>query len=129
VRQLAHDYKGIGPKESRLDLVLGPAWRQLYQIEPALGDLFDTQHVTTTTTTRRLPSQPQIEEWFKQRLESIFAYVSDPLPIFRTPGRQMFSLFLGVSNPRSAAIKLAKQFERHVFKKYAPKASRQRSRP
>jgi three-Cys-motif partner protein len=124
VRQLAHDYKGIGPKERRLDITLGPQWRDLYEVQPARSDLFDFSETSST----RIPSKSQIESWFKSQLESSFAYVSDPLPILTGPGLQAFSLFLCVSNPSNPAVDLAKKFVRHVMKHYGPRASRQKSR-
>jgi hypothetical protein len=32
IRQLAHNFQGIGPKEAMLDRLLGPEWRELYSI-------------------------------------------------------------------------------------------------
>lgn len=101
VRQLAIDYKGIGPKERRLDLVLPPTWRDLYDVQPAPADLFD---VDLEPAAKRVPSKSQIEQWFKSELDNRFAYVSEPLPILTAPGRQAFSLFLCVSTRASPPI-------------------------
>jgi hypothetical protein len=60
-------------------------------------------------------------------LRTEFDFVSDPLPILKTPSLQLFSLFLGVSNPSRAATDLAKKFVRHVNKNFAPGASHRRS--
>src|SRR5262245_42836277 len=41
-RQLAHNFKAIGPKVAKLDRVLGPEWRELYKVgPPAQNTLFD----------------------------------------------------------------------------------------
>jgi three-Cys-motif partner protein len=127
IRQLAHDFEGIGLKEPMLDRVLGREWRQLYSIVPEMEanrDLFDEP---TEPENRRVVSVRQFERWLKGRLEGEFRFVSQPLPILTTPSRQAFSLFLGVSNPSKAAIGLAEKFVRYVNKHFAPGAFRQTS--
>jgi hypothetical protein len=54
---------------------------------------------------QRVVSQGQFEQWLKKRLETEFAFVSEPLPLLASPNRQLFSLFLGVSNPRKGTAK------------------------
>jgi three-Cys-motif partner protein len=127
IRQLAHNFEGIGPKEPMLDRLLGSEWRELYSIAPEADsrrDLFDEQ---AEHEMRRVVSVSQFEQWLKKRLESQFKFVSEPLPILSTPSRQAFSLFLGVSNPGKPAIDLAKKFVRYVNKHFAPGASRRTS--
>jgi three-Cys-motif partner protein len=127
IRQLAHNFEGVGPKETMLDRVLGPEWRELYSIVPeteANRDLFDEP---AELKIRRVVSVRQFEQWLKGRLEGEFRFVSQPLPILTAPSRQVFSLFLGVSNPSEAAIELAKKFVRYVNKHFAPGASRRKS--
>ena len=127
IRQLAHNFEGIGPKEPMLDRLLGPEWRELYSIVPETGgrrDLFDEP---PEPEMRRVVSVRQFEQWLKGRLEGEFRFVSQPLPILTTPSRQAFSLFLGVSNPSEAAIELAEKFVRYVNKHFAPGASRRTS--
>ena len=129
IRQLALDFKGIGPKEPMLNRVLGSEWRELYSIAPQTeirSDLFD---VPTEQTQHRVVSVSQFEQWLKTRLQQEFAFVSEPLPILTAPSRQAFSLFLGVSNPAKPAIDLAKKFVRYVNKNFAPTASRRTSGP
>jgi three-Cys-motif partner protein len=128
VRQLALRYSGIGPKEPKLDRVLGPEWRQLYaqpvpEEQASMTDLWGN----TDIQPRRDATSQQVERWFQQRLASIFPYASEPLPILTAPGRQAFSLFLAVANPSKPAIDLAKHFVRHVIKNYGPQASHQKS--
>jgi three-Cys-motif partner protein len=121
IRQLAHSFDGIGVKEPKLDRVLGPEWRALYDTpeeKPGLPlfDLIDRE----APEKRRAATKRQVETWFHWRLASIFAYASEPLPILTTHGRQDFSLFLAVANRSEAAVKLAKQFAKHVNKHYGP---------
>jgi three-Cys-motif partner protein len=126
VRQLAHNFKGIGPKEPMLDRVLGPSWRELYSLKP---DHFTTDMFAEPVEPelQRVVSQKQFEQWLKRHLEEEFKFVSEPLPLHATPKRQLFSLFLGVSNPSKPAIDLAEKFVTHVNKNFAPGASRHRS--
>lgn len=119
-RQLAHKISAIGPKDRRLDLVLGPEWRDLYTMPAQAGmtqlDIFGAQPPEELA---RVAQWREIEAWFKRRLEGEFAYVSDPIPILRAKGRQTFSLFLGVGNPKPAATALAKHFAKHVKMNFA----------
>ncbi|MBA8833155.1 three-Cys-motif partner protein TcmP [Rhizobium leguminosarum] len=132
-RQLSHKRSGVGPKEAKLDRVLGPEWRELYSLPPPAPmmqtDIFGVlQSDEEKEELRRVEKWQQIEAWFKKRLEGEFAYVSDPLPILVKQNRQAFSLFLAVGNPRKTAVDLAKHFASHVNRKFAPRpASRRRS--
>lgn len=127
VRQLAHDYSGIGFKEAKLDAILSPAWRDLYAMpEPSGQDDIFRDLFTDRAEMKRNASMRQIEAWFRQRLATKFAFVSEPLPILTSPTRQAFSLFLCVANPSKAATDLAEKFVVYVNRKYAP-ASRRRS--
>lgn len=133
LRQLAHDFKGIGPKAPMLDRVLGQEWRDLYSMKPNHGastdtlDMFEVPTAPIEPELMRVVSPKQFEQWLKARLEQEFEFVSDPLPLLSTPNRQLFSLFLGVSNPSKPAIDLAQKFVTHVNKNFAPGASRRRS--
>jgi three-Cys-motif partner protein len=127
-RQLARRLSGVGPKEKRLDRVLGTAWRELYQLPLPTNDMFsDTLFGSIPEFAEeeyRNATKAQIENWFKSRLEDMFPYVSEPLPLFTNIRQQKFSLFLAVANPSTPAISLAQKFHRHVLRNYAPKASR-----
>lgn len=134
IRQLAHDFKGIGPKAAMLDRVLGPEWRELYSIkpdhQPPALDMFailDDAAPPIEPELQRVVSQKQFEQWLKGRLCKEFPFVSEPLPLLASPNRQLFSLFLGVSNPSRPAVDLAEKFVRYVNKNFAPGASRHRS--
>jgi three-Cys-motif partner protein len=130
-RQLSHRRSGIGPKEPKLDRVLDAAWRDLYQLPPPsiaaeLPGLFDNA-VQSEKEHQRAANQKQIEEWFKRRLQSIFPYASDALPLLTGEARQTFSLFLCVANPSTKAITLATRFHSYVMRQFGPVASRRMS--
>jgi hypothetical protein len=116
-----------------LDRVLGKEWRELYSIKPERDippDMFtwlDEQSAPVEPELQRVVSQRQFERWLKQRLETEFQFVSEPLPLLASPNRQLFSLLLGVSNPSQPAIDLAEHFVGYVNKNFAPGASRHRS--
>jgi hypothetical protein len=111
-------------------MVLGDAWRELYELPPpnelSSQTLFGSIPEYTEEEIRRA-SKSQIEDWFKKRMKQLFPYVSESLPLFTNIKQQKFSLFLAVANPSAPAIDLAKKFHRHVIKNYAPKASRRMS--
>jgi hypothetical protein len=115
IRQLAHDFKGIGPKAAMLDRVLGPEWRELYSIKPEhqptaadMFAIFDDAVPPIEPELQRVVSQKQFEQWLKDRLREEFPFVSEPLPLLASPNRQLFSLFLGVSNPSRPLLTLRK---------------------
>lgn len=112
-RQLAHDYEAIDEhKINALNRVLSPNWKQLYETRTErVRNLFE--EIESSKTFRRA-KQLDIEHWFKGRLENIFKWVSDPLPLLSDEGRQIFSLFLAISNPSGPAIALAKRFSDSV---------------
>ncbi|MFB0491259.1 three-Cys-motif partner protein [Methylobacterium sp. OAE515] len=128
-RQLALDFRGIGPKEEMLDRVLGREWRELYKLDdgPKVATLPGFDLFADKEEMKREAKYKQIEAWFRGRLQSIFPYVSEPLPINTAPTRQAFSLFLAVSNPKSAATDLAAKFERYATRQNRPAASRRKS--
>ena len=119
-RQLANDFSGVGPKAPKLDRMLSPRWRELYNLaEPqadTLGGLFDEP-----AELKRMATKKQIETWFHGVLGDKFPFVSDPLPILVDGGRHAFSLFLCVSNPAKQATELAEKFVRYVNRNYGPK--------
>jgi three-Cys-motif partner protein len=135
IRQLAHDFKGIGPKAAMLDRVLGTAWRDLYSIKPEhdaggaadMFAIFESAPAPIGPDLQRVVSQKQFEQWLKGRLRQEFKFVSEPLPLLASPNRQLFSLFLGVANPSKPALDLAEKFVRYVNKNFAPGASRRKS--
>jgi three-Cys-motif partner protein len=129
IRQLAHNFQGIGPKEPMLDRLLGPEWRELYSLTPDAGPPIDLFDQAREPELKRVVSNWQFEQWLKSRLQKEFKFVSEPLPLLTSPSRQAFSLFLGVSNPSKPAIELAEKFVRYVNKNFGSGASRRMSDP
>lgn len=124
VRQLARDYSAVDDSKRRsLNEVFGTEdWEsELYSHESS-RDLFDEpiDRKTRTATPR------QIEAYAKSRLETLFVYVSDPLPLLTERGAQLFSLFCATGNPSNAATVLIQKGVVHVLNKYGP-ASRHKS--
>lgn len=115
VRQLAHDYAAVdSPKQASLDEIFGTRdWRvELYK-EDLTPDLF-----TAVSRTKRSETQPQIEAYVRRRLNSLFPYVSQPLPLLTPRGAQLFSLFCLSANDSPIAHKLIERGVRHVLRKY-----------
>ena len=124
VRQLAKKLSGVGPKEPKLDRVLSPAWRDLYNAPIVSQSALQFDWLESQEDSERQADVRQIESWFRAQLQTIFAYASEPLPLLTSPGRQAFSLFLAVSNPSRPAISLANHFARYVMQRYGSGASR-----
>lgn len=134
IRQLSHDYEGVGNKEATLDRVLSHRWRELYSIVPEIPsgqtDMFsgETYVHDSKQSAKRTITKDQIDKWFKTLLAEQFAFVSDPLPILTPHSGHTFSLFLAVANKHPKATELAEKFVKHVNRKFAPTtASRRRS--
>lgn len=127
LRQLARKFSGVGVKAGKLDKMLSPAWRDLYSLPtPDPIERVDMFDYRPEEELRREASAQQVEEWFRAELGKVFPYVPEPVPILRSANRQMFSLFLCVSNPSKAATDLADSFMRYVKQGRQP-ASRRKS--
>lgn len=115
VRQLAHDYAAVDdPKQASLDEIFGTRdWREDLYKEEVTPDLF-----TPVSRTRRSVTQAQIEAYVRKRLNSLFPYVSQPLPLLTPRGAQLFSLFCLSANDSPIAHSLIERGVRHVLKKY-----------
>lgn len=124
-RQLAGNLDRVDHhKQRRLDEIFGtPSWRdEIYRTETT-QDLF----AETISTATRTFDRGQIEKYAKGRLETIFRYVSDPLPLLHDTGRQIFSLFCLSNSASDAAIRLIQNGVQSVLKKHGPAASHRRS--
>lgn len=119
VRQLAHDFQAIdAAKAAALDRIFGETeWRQAMYEAESTAPLFDY-----APSSRRSVTPEQIEAYFKRKLDKLFSFVSDPLPLFSDAGAQKFSLFLLIANDSPAAIQLAKNGVRDVLKKHSRQA-------
>jgi three-Cys-motif partner protein len=131
VRQLAHDFDGVGNKAATLDRVLSPRWRELYEMgveeSPRQSDFFaELLTPPKELSAKRAITKGQIDKWFKTLLMDEFAFVSDPLPILTPHSGHTFSLFLAVANKHKKATQLAEKFVRYVNKHFAPKSASHR---
>lgn len=118
-RQLAGNLDRVDAnKQKRLDEIFGTStWRDdIYKVETT-QDLF-AEMITTTT---RQFDRGQIERYARDRLNKIFRYVSEPLPLLNDGGRQIFSLFCLSNSSSDKAIGLIKNGVAWVLKRHAGK--------
>jgi three-Cys-motif partner protein len=116
-RQLAGSLDRVDiHKQRRLDEIFGTRdWRNdIYQVE-SKRDLFSD---IITTSTRKF-DRTQIETYAQKRLNTIFRYVSEPLPLLNDMGRQLFSLFCLSNSASDPAIALIKKGVKWVLNKHA----------
>ena len=113
VRQAALDLRKVDEaKAAALTRLHGDnSWRTAWYHELAQGDLLSRNPTMVHAVTAR-----QIEAWFQAKLETLFPYVSEPLPLLTRRGAKLFSLFLAVSNESPAAIALAKKAVTSIMK-------------
>lgn len=125
-RQLAgHLGRVDGHKQDSLDNIFGTAnWRQELYSTNAAVDLFSN----LITSSDRSVSQEQIEAYARKRLETLFRYVSEPLPLLAEGRGHLFSLLCLSNSDSDAAITLIKRGVAGVLKKYGP-ASRRKFAP
>ena len=124
-RQLARDISRVDQhKSAKLDSIFGTTdWRQELYDTQVITDLFE-QPVTTSV---RKVTLPQIEEYARSRLKTLFRYVSEPLPLIAEGRGQLFSLFCLSNSASNPAIDLIKKGVRSTLKKYGGGASRRMS--
>ena len=123
-RQLSGELDRVdGHKQDRLDDIFGtPNWRdELYETK-VTTDLFASE----ISTSRRNVSQAQIEGYSRQRLNDLFRYVSEPLPLIADGRGHLFSLFCLSNSSSDRAIKLIEKGVKATLRKFGP-ASRHRS--
>lgn len=83
------------------------AWREAMYGQPAQFSLLDAHQDNIRTA-----NVPQMLDWVKARLESLFPGVTAPKVLYQTTrsgkqGAPLFALFFAVSNPSKAAVGLA----------------------
>jgi three-Cys-motif partner protein len=116
-RQAAKDATAIDDdKAAALTRMLGTdEWRKAFyernRQESLFGDTSDVRHA----------SVPEMLEWVKQRLETIFPYVHEPKLLHQVldsgkQGAPLFALFFAMSNPSPRAIALAKKIVGAILK-------------
>lgn len=123
IQQLAKDFRGVDDKkQASLARIFGcDDWvERFYQPTHIQGGLFDDAAVVTS---HRTVTGAEIAAFAKQRLETIFAYVSSPLPLL-VNGNDFFELYCLSNNP--PAIPLIKKGVEHVLKKFTPRSRQHR---
>jgi three-Cys-motif partner protein len=123
VRQLARNIDAVDQdKQLALREIFGTdEWRSELYRTTVKRDLFDVE----LSATQRVADQRQIEAYAKVRLESMFTYVSEPLPLLaENRNLQKFSLFCATGSSSEDAINLIKRGVKHVLKTYAPASHR-----
>jgi three-Cys-motif partner protein len=117
-RQLAGDFAKVDEhKQGALDQVFGSsAWRaDIYKVETAPAGLFGGGSGITASKTFTVH---QIEQYAQNQLNTIFRFVSNPLPLLNDRDSKIFSLFCLSNSSSSAAIGLIKKGVNSILKKY-----------
>lgn len=124
LRQAARSFEAIDwHKASYLDRAFGTSnWRTELYTPPLQAPLL-AEFPSSPTRGER----PEVEAYVKQRLETVFSYVSQPLPLLLTEGAQLFSLFFATANPSKPAVKLARNCMNDLLKRYGRPASHRKS--
>ncbi len=124
LRQAANDFSAVDVhKAAYLDKAFGSTnWRDELYADQHQGTLWAEQ-----PPRRQRCDRTKVEAYMKTRLETIFPYVSSPLPLLTSSGAQLFSLYFAVANPSNVAITVAKRCIKDLLKKYGQPASRHRS--
>lgn len=121
-RQLSGDLDKVDAhKQDRLDDIFGtPNWRsELYETQ-VITDLF----AQTFNTSTRSVTQPQIEAYARNRLGTLFRYVSEPLPLIADGRGHLFSLFCLSNSSSDKAIELIQKGVRSTLKKFGSASRR-----
>lgn len=125
VQQLARDIRGVDEgKRRKLREIFGTDdWEQrLYDARPTQRGLFDQ---ASEPTKDRIATAAQISAFARERLRTLFVYVSEPLPLI-VRGSEFFDLYCLSNN--GPAVSLISKGVDHVRRKYTP-ASHRRSHP
>lgn len=126
LRQLAHKHGAVDEtKRAALTEVFGtPDWEEEFYREAQKGrDLFDV----VGSSRERIADPDKVEAYARRRLQSIFTFVSEPIPLLARRGLRAFSLFLATGNSSPQAVELIKRGVAAQVKKYGRQASRQMS--
>ncbi|PNG25359.1 three-Cys-motif partner protein TcmP [Methylocella silvestris] len=121
-RQLSGDLNNVDAhKQNRLDEIFGtPLWRsELYETQ-VIPDLF----AQTFNTSTRNVTQSQIEAYARKRLENLFRYASEPLPLIADGRGHLFSLFCLSNSSSNKAIELIQKGVHSTLKKFGSASRR-----
>jgi three-Cys-motif partner protein len=98
-------------KQAAITRILGTdAWEQELYSDLGQQDMFGGQE------RRRTADVSGLERYVKQRLETIFPKVFEPVALPPKQKPQMFSLFLCISNDDPKAVALATRIGNHILK-------------
>lgn len=121
LRQLAHQHGAVdASKRAALTEVFGTEnWEEeFYRTVDETRDLFDVG-----SSRRERDADPnKVEAYARRRLQSIFTFVSEPIPLLARRGLRQFSLFLATGNESPQAIELIKRGVAAQVKKYGRQA-------
>lgn len=117
-RMLPKNGKIIPAWKKCLDNVLGASdWESILYVP---NDKENNQMRMFGDSTRgesfRPASEKEIEAYVVQRMNSIFSFVVDePLSLYNTRSKQLFSLIFAMSNKNPKAINLGKRIAKHII--------------
>ncbi|MBL6852401.1 MAG: three-Cys-motif partner protein TcmP [Alphaproteobacteria bacterium] len=119
-RNAPHDHGDLTPEKKRtVTRILGtPDWEPEFYKMPTQRTFFDGD---LHKSPRRVLDTDGIQNFMKRRLETVFPYVEKPRTLYggSSGASPMFSLFFAMSNPSSAARRVALPIAQHLLK---PKA-------
>jgi three-Cys-motif partner protein len=122
-QQMAKDSRGIDPsKFAALSEIFGTTeWRsEFYVSRPTQGTLFGT----VEESDERVGSREDISNFVRKRLHTLFAYVSEPLPLTVGNIDRYFELYCLSNSKSDAAISLIKRGVRDIITKRVPQGRR-----
>lgn len=126
LRQLARKHGAVDDsKRAALTEIFGTRdWEEeFYREVEETRDLFDIRRPSR----ERIADPDKVEAYAQRRLQSIFTFVSDPIPLLARRGLRQFSLFLASGNNSPQAIDLIKRGVAAQVKKYGRQASHRMS--
>lgn len=104
-----------GKREAVTRLLGTKTWFEEFYRAPSLPmrTLFGTE--PPKPILRRTASVTAVEAYARQRLNTLFAHVEPPRRLVGRRNQPLFSLFFAMSNPSTAAIKLARKGAAHIL--------------
>jgi three-Cys-motif partner protein len=126
LRQLAHNHGAVDEaKRAALTEVFGSEdWEEeFYREVKEPKDLFEFE----SQSRERIADPVKVEAYARRMLQSIFTFVSEPIPLLARRGLRQFSLFLATGNDSPQAIDLIKRGVAAQVKKYGRPASHRTS--
>jgi three-Cys-motif partner protein len=122
-QQMAKDSKAIDPsKFAALSDIFGTTdWRsEFYVSRPTQGGLFEP----VEESDERVGSREDVSKFVRKRLQTLYSYVSEPLPLTVGHIDRYFELYCLSNSKSDAAISLIKKGVRDIITKRAPQGKR-----